>query len=274
MLNFPNIDPVILPVGPLAITWYSLSYVVGIMIGWHYILRLVDFNSRNSSHKSSAPKTIAKPHIDDFVTWAIIVIVLGGRLGYVLFYKPAKYFADPILIFKTYEGGMSFHGGLIGYISASFLFARRNKIPFLELIDLSAAAAPIALFLGRIANFINAELYGRVTDVPWAFIFPGSDGQLRHPSQLYEAFLEGFVLFFILGFAAYRHNGLARRGFISGLFLVFYTIFRFIVEFFREPDAQIGFIFGSFTMGQLLSIPMILGGLFLIFYSKKHVHKI
>ena len=260
MLNFPDIDPVIISFGPLAVSWYSLSYVVGIIIGWFYVLRLVGLGTSAN---------INKQHIDDFVTWVIIGIIIGGRLGYVLFYDPLKYLADPVEIFKTYMGGMSFHGGLIGYIAASFLFARREKISFLGITDLSAAAAPIPLFLGRIANFINAELYGRVTDVPWAIIFPGSDYMPRHPSQLYESALEGFVLFWILFVAAFKFRGLSRPGLLSGLFLVFYTIFRTIVEFFREPDVQIGFFFKMFTMGQLLSMPMLLLGVFLIYYSIK-----
>tara|TARA_B110000503_G_scaffold141889_1_gene236876 strand:- start:1865 stop:2662 length:798 start_codon:yes stop_codon:yes gene_type:complete len=265
MLNFPNIDPIIISLGPLAVSWYSLSYVVGIMLGWFYILKLISFDINNDINKN---------HIDDFITWLIIGVIIGGRLGYVLFYNPIKYFSNPIEILKTYEGGMSFHGGIIGYIIASALFAQRNNISFLGLTDLSAAATPIALFLGRIANFINAELYGRVTNVPWAFIFPGSDYQPRHPSQLYEAALEGLVLFCILSIVALKFNGLSKRGLLSGLFLIFYTIFRIIVEFFREPDVQIGLFAGSFSMGQLLSIPMLMVGIFLIFYSRKNANRL
>lgn len=260
MLNFPDINPVIMSVGPLSVNWYSLSYVVGIILGWIYILRIIKFDSSCG---------VTKEHIDDFVTWVMVGIIVGGRLGYVLFYDPAKYFTNPTEIFKTYLGGMSFHGGLIGYISAAFLFARSRKISFLSLTDLSAAATPIALFLGRIANFINAELYGRITDVPWAVVFPGSDYMPRHPSQLYESALEGFVLFWILYIATFRFNALQKRGMLSGLFLVFYTIFRGFVEFFREPDIQVGFFFELFTMGQLLSLPMLALGVFLIYNSKK-----
>ncbi|MDP4708444.1 MAG: prolipoprotein diacylglyceryl transferase [Rickettsiaceae bacterium] len=264
-MNFPNIDPVIISLGPLAVSWYSLSYVVGIMLGWFYILKLISRDTNND---------INKKHIEDFITWIIIGVIIGGRLGYVLFYDPVKYFSNPIEILKTYQGGMSFHGGTIGYITASALFARRNNISFLGLTDLSAAATPIALFLGRLANFINAELYGRVTDVPWAFIFPGSDYQPRHPSQLYEAALEGFVLFCILFVVAIKYRGLSKRGLLSGLFLILYTIFRIIIEFFREPDVQIGFFAGSFTMGQLLSIPMLVAGIFLIYYSRTNANRL
>ena len=260
MLNFPNINPVIIPLGPLAVSWYSLAYVAGILLGWFYILKLISINMSTN---------ISKKNVDDFVTWAMIGIIIGGRLGYVLFYDPIKYFSNPIDILKTYKGGMSFHGGIIGYTIALAWFAQRNKISFMSIADLSATAAPIPLFLGRIANFINSELYGRVTDVPWAFIFPGSDYLPRHPSQLYEAILEGVILFCIVCVAALNFNALSRDGLLSGLFLIFYSIFRIIIEFFREPDIQIGLLAGAFTMGQLLCLPMLIIGIFLIFYSKK-----
>ena len=259
MLNFPNIDPIIISLGPLAISWYSLSYVVGILLGWFYALKLIDTGTTE----------ITRKNVDDFITWVIIGVIVGGRLGYVLFYDPDKYLANPIEILKTYEGGMSFHGGIIGYIAATLWFTKRNNISFFSLMDLSAAAVPIALFLGRIANFINAELYGRATDVPWSFIFPGSDGIARHPSQLYEAALEGALLFCILFVVATRYKGLHKSGLLSGLFLLFYGMFRIIVEFFREPDMQIGFLAGSFTMGQILCLPMIAIGVFVIFYRSR-----
>lgn len=258
MLAFPNIDPVIISFGPLSVSWYSLSYVVSILFGWYYVLKLIKTHSLNITQKN----------IDDFISWAIIGIIIGGRLGYVLFYDPMKYFADPIQILKTYEGGMSFHGGISGLIIASFIFCKKYKIAFLGLLDLCSIVAPIGLFLGRIANFINAELYGRVTDVPWAFIFPGSDGLLRHPSQLYEAILEGFLLFFIQKYAAGKLGSLKFQGLLSGLFLIFYASFRIVVEFFREPDFKIGYLAKYFTMGQLLCIPMIILGVVLIYFSK------
>jgi phosphatidylglycerol:prolipoprotein diacylglycerol transferase len=258
MLDFPNIDPVIITLGPLAISWYSLSYVIGVLLGWYYVLKLIETN-----HLS-----ISKQNIDDFVSWAIIGIIIGGRLGYVLFYDPVKYFSNPIEILKTYEGGMSFHGGISGLIMASFLFCKRRKIAFFGLMDLCAVVAPIGLFFGRIANFINAELYGRITDVPWAFIFPGSDGLARHPSQLYEAILEGFLLFFIQRYIISKVGGLKYPGLLSGVFLIFYSFFRIIVEFFREPDFKIGYLAEYFTMGQLLCIPMIIVGIILIYFSK------
>lgn len=257
MLEFPNINPIIISFGPLAISWYSLSYVVGIVLGWFYIIKLIE----------KKYTTLEKQHIDDFITCVIIGIIVGGRLGYVIFYDPVKYFSNPIEILKTYEGGMSFHGGIIGFVVASIIFTKKNHIKYFTLVDAAAAATPIALFLGRIANFINAELYGRITDVPWAFIFPGSDGLPRHPSQLYEAALEGIVLFFILYFAITKYQGLKKPGFISGLFLIFYSGFRLIIENFREPDAHIGFHAEFITRGQLLCIPMLIIGIIIIRYS-------
>jgi phosphatidylglycerol:prolipoprotein diacylglycerol transferase len=260
MLAFPNIDPIIISFGPLAVSWYSLSYVVGIVLGWFYILKLIEKKYTN----------LKKQHIDDFITWIIIGIIIGGRLGYVLFYDPVKYISNPIEILKTYEGGMSFHGGIIGFAIASILFTRKNNIKFFTLVDATAAAAPIALFLGRIANIINGELYGRVTDVSWSFIFPRSDGLPRHPSQLYEASLEGFVLFFILYFCVTKYQALKRPGLISGLFLIFYSSFRLIIENFREPDSHIGFHADFITRGQLLCIPMFIIGIIIIKYSRSN----
>lgn len=262
MLEFPNINPIIISFGPLAISWYSLSYVVGIILGWHYIIKLIE--------KKYTP--LKKQHIDDFITWVIIGIIIGGRLGYVLFYDPQKYLSNPIEILKTYEGGMSFHGGILGFVIVSIIFTRKNKLKYFTLVDAVAAATPIALFLGRIANFINAELYGRVTNVPWSFIFPGSDGLPRHPSQLYEAFLEGFILFFILNFYIKKHQALEKPGLISGLFLVFYSIFRLIIENFREADAHIGYYADFITRGQLLCIPMLIIGIIIIKYSRSNAH--
>ena len=260
MLEFPNIDPVIISFGSLAVSWYSLSYVVGIILGWRYILKLIE----------KKYTTLTKQHVDDFVSWVIIGVIIGGRLGYVLFYDPVKYFSNPIEILKTYEGGMSFHGGVIGFALAALFFTKKNNIQYFTLVDAVALTAPIALFLGRIANFINGELYGRVTDVSWSFIFPKSDGLSRHPSQLYEAALEGVVLFIILNFIVTKKDGLKRPGFISGMFLIFYSIFRLIIENFREPDAHIGFYANFITRGQLLCLPMLMIGLILIKYRQSN----
>jgi phosphatidylglycerol:prolipoprotein diacylglycerol transferase len=255
---FPNINPVIIPVGPLAVTWYSLSYVAGVLIGWLY-LKLIIARLRLN---------FPGHYLEDFITYAIIGIIVGGRMGHVFFYDPSKYLADPIQILKTYEGGMSFHGGLLGIIFAAFLFCRSKKLNFIFLTDLLAIVAPIGLFFGRIANFINAELYGRVTDVPWAVIFPGSDQLPRHPSQLYEAFLEGAVIFIIMNFLTLIRQSIKFERLNSGVFLLLYGSFRVIVEFFREPDEKVGFIFDYITMGQIVSLPMILGGIYLISSSK------
>jgi phosphatidylglycerol---prolipoprotein diacylglyceryl transferase len=253
MITFPNINPVILKIGPLAISWYSLSYVVGILLAWSYGLKLVKKFDLKISHKN----------LEDFVTWAVISIVIGGRLGYISLYNPWKYLAHPVEILKTYEGGMSFHGGITGLILAAYFFCRKYHINFLNFTDILAATAPIGLFLGRVANFINSELYGRVTDAPWAIIFPGSEGLPRHPSQLYEAFCEGFLLLLILAYGIFKKNSLSKAGLTSGIFLILYASFRILIEFFREPDIHIGFIFNAVTMGQILSLPMLMFGVYL-----------
>lgn len=260
MLQFPDIDPVIISIGPIDIYWYSLAYVAGILIGWYYCDQLIKRHYANE---------ITSKNLDDFISWLVISIIIGGRLGYVLFYDPSRYFAAPLEILKTYKGGMSFHGGMIGVIIACFVFCKKNKLNFFSLIDLLAVATPIALFLGRIANFINGELYGRVTNVPWAMIFPYSDMMPRHPSQLYEAFFEGIVLFLILSYQAICKLSLKHQGLITGYFLSFYSILRIMVEFIREPDEKLGYFAQYFTMGQLLSIPMLLIGIVFILKVKK-----
>jgi phosphatidylglycerol---prolipoprotein diacylglyceryl transferase len=256
-LAYPDIDPIIISFGPLAVSWYSLSYVCGILLGWVYIRHL------NDKYKSGVQVKI----IDDTISWAILGIVVGGRLGYVIFYGLEYYLHNPTEIFRTWHGGMSFHGGLIGMICATYLMSKYKKIPFWPIMDLIACAAPIGLFLGRIANFIGRGLYGRVTDVPWAMIFPDGGPYPRHPSQLYESFFEGLVLFVLLFFFYKRFY--KKPAFVSGLFLIFYGCFRFIIEFFRQPDEHMGFIFDIITMGQLLSIPMVVMGIILILYTCK-----
>ena len=260
MIDFPNINPVIFSVGPFSVSWYSLSYVFGVLLGWYYANKLIVLY----------PIGITKKHTEDFISWAIIAIIIGGRLGHVLLYDPAKYLANPIEIIKTYEGGMSFHGGIFGLGIAAYLYCRKNHIIFLSFSDILAIVAPIGLFLGRIANFINAELYGRPTNVPWSVIFPYNDGLPRHPSQLYEALLEGLVLFCIMMGFTYKSRSLQHPGKMSGIFLIFYGIFRVFVEFFKEPDIKIGFIFKYFTLGQILCIPMILLGAYLLNSSTKN----
>jgi phosphatidylglycerol:prolipoprotein diacylglycerol transferase len=256
-IPFPNIDPVIFEIGPFAIRWYSLAYIAGLVVGWRYCRRLTG--------RSPAPLT---PELfDDLLLWATLGVILGGRFGYVLFYKPAYYLSYPLEIFMVWQGGMSFHGGLLGVAATLVVFAWRRKIPVLALADIVAAAAPIGLFLGRVANFINGELYGRASDLPWAMVFPADRDQLpRHPSQLYEAGLEGLVLFAVL-YAAIRLGGLRRHGLVTGLFLAGYGLSRLFVELFRQPDEHLGFVLGGTTLGQWLSLPMLLAGLGFVLWS-------
>lgn len=257
VIPFPNIDPTLIEIGPLVIRWYALAYIVGLLVGWRYCLWL-----------SRKPPALIKPgDLDDFVFWAMIGVLLGGRIGYILFYGGGGYLADPLEILKVWRGGMSFHGGLIGIMAAMFLFARRRKFPFLALADLVAVAGPIGLFLGRLANFVNAELWGRPTTVPWAMVFPtDQQGLPRHPSQLYEAALEGILLFIILFMLARRESVRRRPGIVGGVFLAGYGLARIIVEFFREPDNG-RYLLGGTTEGQWLSLPMVLGGAFVVWYA-------
>jgi len=255
---FPNIDPVIFSIGSFAVHWYSLAYVFGIMIGWFYANKIIKKFDSNLT-----PIVLEK-----FISWAIIGIIIGGRLGYVLLYDPVKYFSDPISIVKTYEGGMSFHGGLVGLAVSSYIFCRKYTINFLLLADILSTVAPIGLLLGRIANFINGELYGRVTQLPWGVIFPNSDMQIRHPSQLYEAFFEGLVLFLLLAYCTFKYKTIKIHGLNSAIFLIFYSSFRSIIEICREPDFHIGFIFNNLTMGQILSLPMLILGIYLMIRVK------
>ncbi|HYE01137.1 MAG TPA: prolipoprotein diacylglyceryl transferase [Alphaproteobacteria bacterium] len=245
------IDPVALDLGFIQIRWYALSYIVGFILGWRYALHLAKDPLGGVSVKDT----------DDFFTWAILGVILGGRIGYVVFYNGAHYLQNPLDALKVWQGGMSFHGGLIGVLLAIWLFARSRGLTFFQLGDIVASVVPIGLFFGRLANFVNGELFGRPTDVPWGVVFRDGGPVPRHPSQLYEAVLEGLVLFAILAVLARRPGIRARHGLLGGLFLVGYGVARFFVEFFREPDPQLGFLFAGATMGQLLCLPMIaLGG--------------
>ncbi len=258
MLAYPHIDPVALTLGPVIIRWYALAYIAGVLLGWWRAMQLARQNPLGP-----APKVF-----EDSVPWIIGGILLGGRLGYVLFYNFAYYADHPLEALMLWHGGMAFHGGLIGVIIASYIFCRRQKVKYLEYTDVVACVAPIGLFFGRIANFINGELYGRVSDVPWAMIFPNGGDAPRHPSQLYHAGLEGITLFIILNVLAANPNIRARTGLLSGIFLIFYGLFRAFVECFREPDAQIGFLAGGITMGQLLCLPMLAAGAYLVIKAK------
>jgi phosphatidylglycerol:prolipoprotein diacylglycerol transferase len=254
-LPFPHIDPVLISIGPFAIRWYALAYIVGILLGWLYA-RAILRNERRWG--GPAPMTVTD--YDDFVVWVTLGIILGGRLGYVLFYNPAYFAAYPLHAFKLWEGGMSFHGGFLGCVAAVLLFGWKRRISVLSLGDITCAVGTIGLFLGRLANFINGELWGRVTDMPWGMVFPGAGPLPRHPSQLYEAALEGIVLGLVLAFFI-RRGALERPGLILGLFAIGYGLARSFCELFREPDAQLGFLWGGLTMGMLLSIPLILAGI-------------
>ena len=258
--SFPEFDPVILPLaGPLAIRWYSLAYIMGIVLGWGYTRYML---------KKYPQKGLTLSNLDDVVSYLVAGIILGGRLGYVLFYKPLYFMHHPLEILKVWEGGMSFHGGLVGSAMAFALYAWRFKIPFFTLTDVASTAAPIGLFFGRLANFINGEVFGRVTDVSWAVLFPTGGYLPRHPSQLYEAFLEGPLLFFILLWFVTRQSKLYARGFISGFFILGYGVARFGVEFFREADEFLGYFWHYFTLGQFLSVPLILYGAYLMYASR------
>jgi phosphatidylglycerol:prolipoprotein diacylglycerol transferase len=252
-------DPVAFSLGPLDIRWYALAYIAGIVLGWAYALHLVS----HPSYWGNRASAITRAHIHDFLNWAVIGIILGGRLGYVLFYHPSYYAAHPLEILAVWEGGMSFHGGLIGVTLAMILFARRYGLNPWSLFDVIGAAAPLGLFFGRLANFVNGELWGRPADVPWAIVFPAAGPEPRHPSQLYEAGLEG-VLLFLLCWMAIRAGALKKPGLVTGLFVGGYGLARFGVEFFREPDAHLGLFGNLFSMGQMLSLPMILLGLALV----------
>ncbi len=257
-LKYPEIDPVALAVGPLQIRWYALAYLAGFLLGWVYALRLAGLKNR----EDNVP--LGKNDIDDFLSWAVLGVILGGRIGYILFYQLGSYWENPAEILRVWHGGMSFHGGAAGVILAMLLFAWKRRLPVLDLADIVCCCVPIGLFFGRIANFINGELFGRPGSVPWTFVFPQGGPEPRHPSQLYEAGLEGLILGLLLFGLAHVKFFREKPGVLSGVFLTGYAVSRIIVEFFREPDPQLGFILGVATMGQLLCAPMILGGLYLL----------
>jgi phosphatidylglycerol:prolipoprotein diacylglycerol transferase len=261
-LQYPAIDPVALKLGPIAIRWYGLAYITGLLLGWRYTVWL----TRQARFNPAGSRPTATD-MDDFLFWAMAGVLLGGRLGIVLFYQPSFYLLHPLNILRIWEGGMSFHGGMLGVLTAMILFARQRKFSFLHLSDLVCAAAPIGLFFGRIANFVNGELWGRTTESPLGMVFPGAGPEPRHPSQLYEAASEGLILFVLLAILAQIPAVRRRKGLLSGLFLIGYAIARSICELFREPDSYLGFIVGGVSMGQILSFPMLLGGLVIMAYA-------
>jgi phosphatidylglycerol:prolipoprotein diacylglycerol transferase len=260
-LLYPQIDPVMVRVGPIAIRWYAVAYMAGLLGGWRYLRYLA----------ARPPRPITNEQIDDFLVWATVGVVLGGRLGYVLFYKPLDYLKDPAEIVKVWHGGMSFHGGLLGVLLAIVFFTRRSRLSTLAVGDLIATVAPLGLFFGRIANFINGELVGRLAppDLPWAMIFPAVGPEPRHPSQLYEAGLEGLVLLLVMHLLWRRESLRLRGGTLTGCFLVGYAAARIFCEFFREPDSFLGPVIGQATMGQVLSVPVALAGVILIAWPRR-----
>ena len=252
-----NFDPVAFQVFSIEIRWYSLAYIFGLVIGWIYCKKVL------------IKKEIIKNLFDDYISYVIIAIILGGRLGYVLFYNFSFFLKNPIEILMIWNGGMSFHGALIGIIAASYLFSKKNNIDIFILLDLVAITAPIGIFLGRIANFINGELVGKITNTDWGVVFLNFDNNFRHPSQLYEAILEGVILFLFMNFIFFKKNN--KIGTCSYMFLILYGSFRIISEFFREPDIQLGYILKPMTMGMLLSAFMILAGIIIYFKKRNEI---
>ncbi len=261
VLMFPEFDPVLVQLGPLAIRWYALAYIVALVIGWRVMRRLAAWTP-----------TVATPlQVDDFLTWATLGVVLGGRIGYVLFYQPSLYFSHPASMLELWHGGMSFHGGMLGVVVALVIFTRRQGISLLGFADRLAAVVPIGLGLGRVANFINGELWGRPAppSLPWAMIFPRVDDVPRHPSELYEALLEGVLLLTLMMLLARRQAIRERAGLLTGLFLLGYAILRAFAEHFRQPDPFLNYLAFGTTMGQLLCIPMAIAGIGLILYARR-----
>ena len=257
-----NLDPVLFDFGFIAIRWYSLAYIGGILAGWWLGKKLINKRFKSIGQQFNLKK------FDDLITYLIISMIVGGRLGYIIFYNLGYYISNPLDILKIWEGGMSFHGALIGIIIGTYLFSERKKISCLFLLDIIACVSPLGIFFGRIANFINGELIGKATNVPWGIIFPNIDMLARHPSQLYEALLEGIVLFFILNIFIFKKN--YKTGTCSFLFLIFYGFFRIFSEIFREPDPQLGYLLHFFSMGTILSFLMILSGMVIFTFIRKN----
>ena len=266
VIAFPNIDPVIFSIGPFAVRWYALAYIAGLVFASWYMKRLVG----NPALWGGARPTMTRPQVDDFFVWSVLGVVVGGRLGYVLFYNPLHYLMNPLEIPQMWDGGMSFHGGFLGVVAACLLYGRRIGATLDRMLDLGAASVPVGLGLGRVANFINGELWGRASDAPWTFVFPGDPLQVpRHASQLYQAVLEGLVLFVLVRIATHRFTALKHPGRASGIFALWYGLSRIIVEFFREPDAHLGYFAGFITMGMILSVPLCAIGIWLLLRSKR-----
>lgn len=263
-IPFPAIDPVAFAIGPVEVKWYGLAYMTGLLFGWYYIKRMLNMPRLWATGK--APMAVEK--VDDLLLWLVFGVILGGRLGYVLFYDPRFFWSDPLQIFATWNGGMSFHGALVGCGLAVWAFSKRNNIDMWSVMDLCAASVPLGLIFGRLANFINGELWGRTTDVSWGMVFPGAGPTPRHPSQLYEMFFEGFVLFIVLRIMTHKKLALQTPGLVIGIFLTGYALARSFCEIFREPDVGHALTIGPLTAGIIYSIPMLLLGLYFIHKSR------
>jgi len=261
-----NFDPVLIDLGLFQIRWYSIAYIVGILLGWLYANRIIKLTTTNKYNFHQ----IKTSEFDELIFYLIIGIILGGRLGYILFYNFEYYSENFLEIFKIWQGGMSFHGGLLGTIISILIYCKRTKTNFFNFTDIISCVAPIGIFLGRIANFINGELYGKISSLPWSVIFPSAGNSPRHPSQIYEALLEGIVLYLIINYFALKKDLIYKPGFISSLFLIIYSILRIFSEIFREPDAHLGLLFNYFSMGTLLSLLTIIFGLFIILFVRKN----
>ena len=261
-----NFDPVLIDLGFFQIRWYSIAYILGIILGWMYAVKIIKKTQNNTQNF----EPIKRSDFDDLVIYLVLGIILGGRLGYVIFYNLEYYIQNSFEIFKLWQGGMSFHGGLLGVIVAIFIFSKNKNTNFFKYSDIVACVAPIGIFLGRIANFINGELFGKISTLPWAVIFPNGGNIARHPSQIYEAILEGLVLFILINFLALKKHLIIKTGYVSSFFLISYSILRIFSENFREPDQHLGYLFNYFSMGTLLSILTLISGFLIIFFIKKN----
>ena len=261
-----NFDPILIDFGLFQIRWYSVAYIVGILLGWQYANKIIKLTTKNNLNF----KQVSKTQFDDLIVYLVIGIILGGRLGYIIFYNLAYYIENFSEVFMLWQGGMSFHGGLAGVIISIIIFSKKTKISFFKFADIVSCVAPIGIFLGRIANFINAELYGKISTLPWAIIFPDAGNASRHPSQIYEAILEGVILFLLINYFALKKKFFFKSGYISGLFLIFYSVLRLFSEIFREPDLHLGLFLNYFSMGAILSFITFISGCSIIFFIKKN----
>ena len=261
-----NFDPILIDFGLFQIRWYSVAYIVGILLGWQYANKIIKLTTKNNLNF----KQVSKTQFDDLIVYLVIGIILGGRLGYIIFYNLEYYIENFSEVFMLWQGGMSFHGGLAGVIISIIIFSKKTKISFFKFADIVSCVAPIGIFLGRIANFINAELYGKISTLPWAIIFPDAGNVSRHPSQIYEAILEGVILFLLINYFALKKKFFFKSGYISGLFLIFYSVLRLFSEIFREPDLHLGLFLNYFSMGVILSFITFISGCSIIFFIKKN----